>query len=266
MSHMVGGEDEAFPEVVAMLATSHITLPSLEPPGSLAPSIQRAPLPGKLPGSDRASSLQGQAVFGRVEDDELTSLSWLQNPGVLTTMCNALTGSPHRLSPMGTRSTARRGSHSKIDDENRYSLASDGQQFKVPRKGTANSAEKMLNVVLSVRNKRYNGEDAHKPPLSFACMIFMALESSPTKTLPVKQIYEWVQWKFPYYQTATPGWKNSIRHNLSLNKCFKKVEKFSKKVIERKSTSNTYQLKAKFQYMQLVVPLKIIILSKQRYM
>ena len=157
-------------------------------------------------------------------DDELTSLNWLQKPGVLNSMCNALTGSPHRLSAMGCRSTRKPRAPGKPGEK---PSGKDGENGK---KTCSNSAEKMLNVVLSVRNKRYDGEDSHKPPLSFACMIFMALESSPTKTLPVKQIYEWIQWKFPYYSTASPGWKNSIRHNLSLNKCFLKVEKMSRKV------------------------------------
>lgn len=156
-------------------------------------------------------------------DDDLTSLNWLQKPGVLNSMCNALTGSPHCVNPMGCRSSKR-----KPRSMGKAGEKKDGDSET--KKGSSNSAEKMLNVVLSVRNKRYDGEDSHKPPLSFACMIFMALESSPTKTLPVKQVYEWIQWKFPYYATALPGWKNSIRHNLSLNKCFQKVEKLSRKV------------------------------------
>lgn len=65
----------------------------------------------------------------------------------------------------------------------------------------------------------------NKPPYSFSCLIFMAIEDSPQKALPVKEIYAWILEHFPYFKNAPTGWKNSVRHNLSLNKCFQKVEK-----------------------------------------
>lgn len=66
---------------------------------------------------------------------------------------------------------------------------------------------------------------SNKPPYSFSCLIFMAIEDSEQKALPVKEIYTWILNHFPYFRNAPTGWKNSVRHNLSLNKCFQKVEK-----------------------------------------
>ncbi|KAB5555712.1 hypothetical protein PHYPO_G00037280 [Pangasianodon hypophthalmus] len=64
-----------------------------------------------------------------------------------------------------------------------------------------------------------------KPPFSFSLLIYMAIEQSPSKSLPVKDIYGWILEHFPYFSSAPTGWKNSVRHNLSLNKCFRKVER-----------------------------------------
>ncbi|NWI59977.1 FOXN4 protein, partial [Calyptomena viridis] len=57
-----------------------------------------------------------------------------------------------------------------------------------------------------------------------ACLIAMALKNSKTGSLPVSEIYGFMKEHFPYFKTTPDGWKNSVRHNLSLNKCFKKVE------------------------------------------
>nr|ACU24739.1 RE02128p [Drosophila melanogaster] len=65
----------------------------------------------------------------------------------------------------------------------------------------------------------------NKPPYSFSSLIFMAIEGSNEKALPVKEIYAWIVQHFPYFKTAPNGWKNSVRHNLSMNKSFVKVEK-----------------------------------------
>lgn len=170
--------------------------------------------------SPPAITLHASAMTATVSDTDLTNLGWLQKPGVLSSMCTALTGTQQQYSKPVVRHNSRRARQVKASDS-RGECA-----MAKPHR----SSDKMVNVILNVRNRKYNGEDAQKPPLSFACMIFMAVESSPTKTLPVKDIYDWVMWKFPYYRNAPPGWKNSVRHNLSLNKCFKKVERFCGKV------------------------------------
>lgn len=64
-----------------------------------------------------------------------------------------------------------------------------------------------------------------KPPYSFSSLIFMAIEDSPDKRLPVKDIYEWTVNNFPYYRTASGGWRNSVRHNLSLSKSFRRIQR-----------------------------------------
>ncbi|CAO3647554.1 unnamed protein product [Cunninghamella blakesleeana] len=62
-----------------------------------------------------------------------------------------------------------------------------------------------------------------KPPYSYATLIKYAIENSQENKLTLSEIYQWVIEHYPYYSTAGTGWKNSIRHNLSLNKSFIRV-------------------------------------------
>ncbi|XP_067312199.1 forkhead box protein O3a [Pseudorasbora parva] len=64
---------------------------------------------------------------------------------------------------------------------------------------------------------------------SYADLITQAIESTPEKRLTLAQIYDWMVRNVPYFKdkgdsNSSAGWKNSIRHNLSLHSRFVRVQ------------------------------------------
>ncbi|CAJ2504540.1 Uu.00g119340.m01.CDS01 [Anthostomella pinea] len=53
----------------------------------------------------------------------------------------------------------------------------------------------------------------------------MAILRSPHKRLLLPEIYKWISDTYSFYDPKERGWKNSIRHNLSLNPGFIKQER-----------------------------------------
>ncbi|XP_051934425.1 forkhead box protein O1-A [Hippocampus zosterae] len=65
--------------------------------------------------------------------------------------------------------------------------------------------------------------------MSYADLITKAIESSPENRLTLSQIYDWMVKSVPYFKdkgdsNSSAGWKNSIRHNLSLHSRFIRVQ------------------------------------------
>ncbi|KAI0239050.1 hypothetical protein LSAT2_010197 [Lamellibrachia satsuma] len=61
-----------------------------------------------------------------------------------------------------------------------------------------------------------------KPAVSYMTMIAMAILGTPQKRSLLNDIYEFVIRHFPYYERCKSAWRNSVRHNLSVNECFVK--------------------------------------------
>ncbi|XP_040902772.1 forkhead box protein N1 [Toxotes jaculatrix] len=109
-----------------------------------------------------------------------------------------------------------------------YSSVSPQQQVSsrlYPNNDQSNSSKYSLQSISTQSHQESTTQHLFpKPIYSYSILIFMALKSSKTGSLPVSEIYSFMTEHFPYFKTAPDGWKNSVRHNLSLNKCFEKVE------------------------------------------
>ncbi|CAI9598003.1 unnamed protein product [Staurois parvus] len=68
-----------------------------------------------------------------------------------------------------------------------------------------------------------NNNLLEKPNQSYIALISKAILSTPEKRLQLSDIYQWIMDTYPYYHNQDKSWRNSVRHNLSLNECFIKA-------------------------------------------
>ncbi|XP_046725672.1 forkhead box protein P1a isoform X1 [Silurus meridionalis] len=75
-----------------------------------------------------------------------------------------------------------------------------------------------------VQNKEFYLSTEVRPPFTYAALIRQAIFESPEKQLTLNEIYNWFTRTFAYFRRNAATWKNAVRHNLSLHKCFVRVE------------------------------------------
>uniref|UniRef100_A0A8C5HB53 Forkhead box protein P3-like n=1 Tax=Gouania willdenowi TaxID=441366 RepID=A0A8C5HB53_GOUWI len=63
-----------------------------------------------------------------------------------------------------------------------------------------------------------------RPPYTYAQLIRWSILETSDGQRTLSEIYKWFTTMFFYFRHNTATWKNAVRHNLSLHKCFVRVE------------------------------------------
>ncbi|KAM6924420.1 forkhead box protein P3-like [Xenentodon cancila] len=95
------------------------------------------------------------------------------------------------------------------------------EQFSQHHYATGSSSHLLPDLVPSIECYKYNNI---RPPYTYAYLIRWSILESPDKQRTLNEIYNWFTTMFFYFRHNTATWKNAVRHNLSLHKCFIRVE------------------------------------------
>jgi hypothetical protein len=75
-----------------------------------------------------------------------------------------------------------------------------------------------------LKNREYYMTHDVRPPFTYATLIRQGIIESPDNQLTLNEVYKWFESQFLYFRKNAQTWKNAVRHNLSLHKCFMRVE------------------------------------------
>uniref|UniRef100_A0A8C0I7Q8 Forkhead box protein M1 n=1 Tax=Balaenoptera musculus TaxID=9771 RepID=A0A8C0I7Q8_BALMU len=153
-------------------------------PKSAAKDVNLPRPPGALPGQRWENCAGGEAA-GCTLDNSLTNIQWL---GKMTS------------DGLGSCSIKQ-----EVEEKENRHLEQSQAKVEGPPGASASWPDSV----------------SERPPYSYMAMIQFAINSTERKRMTLKDIYTWIEDHFPYFKhIAKPGWKNSIRHNLSLHDMF----------------------------------------------
>ncbi|KAK6110331.1 Fork head domain family protein [Brugia pahangi] len=91
------------------------------------------------------------------------------------------------------------------------------------------------------RNREFYRTHDVRPPYTYASLIREAIMESKDCQLTLNEIYQWFTETFAYFRRNAATWKNAVRHNLSLHKCFARVEQNVKGAVWTVDDSEFYR-------------------------
>ncbi|XP_033216759.1 uncharacterized protein LOC117172707 [Belonocnema kinseyi] len=185
------------------------------------------PQPSQTPPSKHSSTRGSSCQFPRFqennpgEDQENGNLSWLLD-FKLDSFIEAADKSTI-LSPKENQSGQKNRFQTNIRPGPSTSFSQDPRKlnFEILNPGLPREGNSFGSVSENRNVSRYNGPK--KPPFTYTELIEHALQEKGELT--VSAIYQWISEHFPYYKSNDDRWKNSVRHNLSINPHFRKGSK-----------------------------------------
>ncbi|KAK0535628.1 hypothetical protein OC842_002263 [Tilletia horrida] len=108
---------------------------------------------------------------------------------------------------------------------------------------TPNANAKRISTFMLPQEQTPHIRRRRRPPYSYAGLIAQAINSSPEGRLTLREIYQYISTHYPTLYPMTgqdsQGWQNTVRHNLSLNKAFKKQARTARDIAESNPPAST---------------------------
>ncbi|XP_074496475.1 forkhead box protein O1-A [Sebastes fasciatus] len=165
------------------------------------------------------------------ETDDFTE----QKPGILCTDFQCQENCVHQQHPQQQQHQQQHQQHQQQHQNPQlpHQPQQQQQQQQVPLLsspvGSSSSSTAAAAAAAAAQRKSSSSRRNAWGNMSYADLITKAIESSPETRLTLSQIYDWMVKSVPYFKdkgdsNSSAGWKNSIRHNLSLHSRFIRVQ------------------------------------------
>ncbi|KAK0526928.1 hypothetical protein OC835_005133 [Tilletia horrida] len=210
-----GGTPQTLKEY-ALPSPTHIGGSGAPPPKSrplsLTPTDRYTAAVGIGPVGGSSSGEVGRGSAGDLrEQSSGTELTEIEETA--SQMTGGPTGSSGNKAERGQTSTCKADAAQGYNTHPRAKACTNRPETMYP------SAQAALEAMVGYHNPKM------KPTQPYPNLIRLTLLTSVTGRLTLSELYEAMAEHFPWFKSQGMSWKNSIRHNLSINSAFLRVEK-----------------------------------------